>query len=72
MAYPTVMDACLDNKHDACEEVENVPTDPDVCGGGFCICLCHLDGDRIPNVQWFLQVRKEAMAAREARERRGT
>jgi hypothetical protein len=40
MAYPSICEACLEGRHDECEETWDQPTDPDpnAVGGAFCVC----------------------------------
>lgn len=44
MAYVTIMDACFSGRHEECAGTENVPVEPDVVGGGHCVCECHNGG----------------------------
>lgn len=37
MAYVYVCDACLDGDCQNCEHERDIPTDPEVCGGGHCV-----------------------------------
>lgn len=66
MAYVTVMDDCLDGNHLECKLEENVPTDPNMIGGGHCICVCHGN----TNLKWYEEVKASALKAREARNER--
>lgn len=50
MSYVTIIQACKDGHHDECTGHENTPIDPDVCGGGHCMCECHTGG---PN--WYTE-----------------
>jgi len=82
MAYVTIMDACLDGKHDECTGRENTPEQPEpnfdgslpgfslVCGGGICICECqHGSAQKVthPDMKWINEVRERAIESRTRR-----
>jgi hypothetical protein len=74
MAYPTIYDECLNDKHEDCQrrmrDAPDLPRGPDiVCGGGFCICECHwVDIPHERNQPWIDEVRETAVRAKELRE----
>lgn len=38
MAYVYICDECRHGYHEACEKTRDIPTDPDLVGGGHCVC----------------------------------
>lgn len=48
MAYVYICEACRSDRHEDCEERQNTPTDPEIVGGGVCICSHKPSEERTP------------------------
>jgi hypothetical protein len=62
MAYVTICDPCVQGRHDECDESWGVPADnPEICGGGHCMCSHSDNKGKFEQELWDEAVRRNLL-----------